>query len=65
MGTSAVLSCSEDAKICSHIMSAFTFSPVGCSAILISQGTGAIRSHLSFGFKGSVSLGSGDQEIMT
>lgn len=62
--TSAVLSCSADAQICSHIMSPFTVSLLGCSAILISQGIATIKSHLSFGFKGSISLGSGDQEVL-
>lgn len=64
-GTSAVISSLWMSKICSHIVSPFMFSLLRCSAILITQRISTIKSHFSFGHKGNISLGSGDQEPMT
>lgn len=65
------LSCSGDTEISSHVKQEFTFSPLRCSATLISHGTigtwnipswkepmrtRAIGSHLRSGSKGSISL---------
>lgn len=62
-GIFAVLSCSVVLK--SHMKPEFAFSPLRCSAIMGTQGIRALKSHLRFGFKGSISLVSGDQEITT